>query len=248
MSGFSTSAMVGGGPLLLDLAVRSPAAAANRRRRRRRTATSAGSAFSTAASISRAVSTCTTDDARRIGQIDRAADQRHVGAGGGGRRRDGVALLARRAIGEHAHRIERFAGRPRRDQDAFAGERAFAAQHRVGGGGDFERLGHAAEAGFAALGHLARIGSDECNAVGAQPRQIALRRLRRPHVRVHRRREQDRLVGREQHGGRQIVGVAADAILAIRSAVAGATTIRSVSRAMRIWPTSNSLCASNRSV
>ena len=44
----------------------------------------------------------------------------------------------------------------------------------------------------------------------------------------------------EQHGGGEIVGVAA-AILAIRSAVAGATTMRSVSRARRMWPTSNSL-------
>ena len=38
------------------------------------------------------------------------------------------------------------------------------------------------------------------------------------------------------------------AILAIRSAVAGATTTRSVSRASRMWPTSSSLAVSNRSV
>ena len=44
--------------------------------------------------------------AGRIGQIDRTADQRHVGAGGRGRRRNGVALLARRAVGDVAHRIE----------------------------------------------------------------------------------------------------------------------------------------------
>ena len=41
-----------------------------------------------------------------------------------------------------------------------------------------------------------------------QLREVALRRLRRPHMRVHRRRQQDRLVGRQQHGGREIVGVA----------------------------------------
>ena len=46
------------------------------------------------------------------------------------------------------------------------------------------------------------------DAVRTKPRQIALRRLRHPHMRIHRRREQDRLVGCEQNRGRQIVGMA----------------------------------------
>ena len=82
-------------------------------------------------------------------------------------------------------------------------------QDRFERGDDFERLGHAADAGFAALGHFAGIRSDEANAVGGELREIALRRLGRPHLRVHRRRDQDRLVGREQHGGGEIVGMAA---------------------------------------
>ena len=82
-------------------------------------------------------------------------------------------------------------------------------QDRFDGGDDFERLGHAPDAGFAALGHFAGVRPDDANAVGLELRQVALRRLRRPHVRIHRRRDQDRLVGREQDGGGEIVGVAA---------------------------------------
>ena len=91
----------------------------------------------------------------------------------------------------------------------FAGERSAAAHHRFDRGGDFKRLGHAASPSFAALGHFPGIRTDDADAVGAELREIALRCLRRPHVRVHRRSEQDRFVGREQHGGREIVGMAA---------------------------------------
>ena len=116
-----------------------------------------------------------------------------------------MALLARRTVGDDAHRIDRLGGRSRRHQHALAGERPGAAQDRLDRGGDFERLGHAADAGFAALGHFAGIRTDDMDAVGLQPREIALRRLGRPHVRIHRRRDQDRLVGREQDGGGEIV-------------------------------------------
>ena len=76
-------------------------------------------------------------------------------------------------------------------------------------GDDFERLRHAPDPGLAALRHLARIRSDHRDAVGNKLREIALRRLVRPHRRVHRGRNQDRLVGREQHGAREIVRMAA---------------------------------------
>ena len=72
-----------------------------------------------------------------------------------------------------------------------------------------KRLGHAADAGLAALGHLAGIRPDEMNAVRRKLRQIALRRLGRPHMRIHRRRDQDRLVGCQQNRGGEIVGMAA---------------------------------------
>ncbi len=77
------------------------------------------------------------------------------------------------------------------------------------GGGDFQRLGHAAETRFAALGHLAGVRPDDVHAVAAQLRKIARRRLGRPHLRIHRRRDQDRLVGGKQDRGGEIVGVAA---------------------------------------
>ncbi len=82
-------------------------------------------------------------------------------------------------------------------------------QNAFGGGDDLERLGHAAGAGFAVLGHLAGIGADDADAVGGELRQIALGRGRRPHMRIHRRRDQDRLIGCEQDGSGEIVGVTA---------------------------------------
>ena len=63
-------------------------------------------------------------DARRVGQGDRPADQRHIGTGlrrGAG---DGVALLAGRTIGDVAHRIDRLVRRTRGDDNALAQERA----------------------------------------------------------------------------------------------------------------------------
>ena len=79
----------------------------------------------------------------------------------------------------------------------------------MGGGGDFQRLRHTAEAGFAALGHLAAVGADDVHAIGCEHREIALGRLGGPHARVHGGRHQDRPVGRQQYGAGEIVGVAA---------------------------------------
>ena len=118
---------------------------------------------------------------------------------------------------------------------------------RLGGGGDLQRLGHAAETRFAALGHLAGIGTDDVDAVGA-----SCARLRCVALAAHMR---GFIAGASRIGLSVASSTAVarssawpPAILAIRSAVAGATTMRSVSRASRIWPTSNSLCASNKSV
>ena len=148
-------------------------------------------------------------EARRIGQIDRTGHQHHLGAGRGGGGCNGVALLARGTVGDIAHRIDRLIGRSRCDQDACAGERSGPAHDRFGGGGDFQRLGHAAQTRFAALGHLAGVRPDDVHAVAAQLRKIARRRLGGPHLRIHRRRDQDGLGGREQDRGGEIVGVTA---------------------------------------
>src|SRR5580704_373413 len=51
-------------------------------------------------------------DAQRVWNIDRPADHHDLGAGGGRCRGDSVALLARRAVGNITHRINRLVGRP----------------------------------------------------------------------------------------------------------------------------------------
>ena len=53
------------------------------------------------------------------------------------------------------------------------------------------------------------LGPTKTNAVGGKLREIALRRLVRPHARVHRRRQQHLRRRRQQHGGGEIVGVTA---------------------------------------
>ena len=70
---------------------------------------------------------------------------------------------------------------------------------------DVLRLGQAARAEFAAR-HLALGRLDHLDAVGLELRDIALRRGVLPHADVHRRRDDDRLVGREQQGRREVVG------------------------------------------
>jgi hypothetical protein len=75
--------------------------------------------------------------------------------------------------------------------------------------GDLERLGHAADAGFARFRHLAGVRADHGDAVGDELRQVAPCRRVRPHVRVHGGRDQHRLVRRQQDRRREIAGVAA---------------------------------------
>ena len=148
-------------------------------------------------------------NARRIGQIHRPADQRHVGAGARGGCGDGVALLAGRTVGDIAHRIDRLVRRARRDQHALAFERLRLRREQIlDRGGDLQWLGHAAEPALALLSHFALVGTDEGDAVGNELREITLRRLVRPHVRVHRRCEKNFRPGGKQHRGGEIGGQA----------------------------------------
>ena len=73
-------------------------------------------------------------------------------------------------------------------------------------GEDRRRLGEASEAGLVRLRHLAALRADELDAVGLELRDVPLRRRMRPHLRVHRRRDEHRPVGREQHRRGEIVG------------------------------------------
>ena len=145
-----------------------------------------------------------------IAEIDRARDQGDIGAGRLRRRGDGITLLAGGAVGDVAHRIDRLVRRPGGDEDALAGERARLgrAQKALGGVSDFQRLRHPADTGLAGFGHFAGIGADHGDAIALELRDIAAGRGIVPHQRVHRRRQQDRPVGREQDGGGEIVGVA----------------------------------------
>ena len=119
-----------------------------------------------------------------------------------------MALLAGGAVGDVAHRVDRLMRRAGGDQHALALQRAGCGKLLFDGGGDLQRLGHAADAALAALRHLALVGTDDGDAVGDELREIALRRLVRPHQRVHRRRQQDFRLGCQQHGGGKIVCVA----------------------------------------
>ncbi len=102
-------------------------------------------------------------------------------------------------------------GRPGGHQHVPACERALRArrEQRLDGGDDLERLRHPADAGLAVLGHLAAVGADDGDAVGDEPVEIAPGRRMLPHPRIHRRRDQHRLVGREQHRRGEVVGVPA---------------------------------------
>ncbi len=155
-------------------------------------ATSAGRARSAARNMSRAVSTCTTITPGGSGTFTgplisvTSAPARCRGRG------DGVALLAGGAVGDIAHRIDRLVRRTGGDQHAFAFERLrAAAEQAFNRGCDFQRLGHAAQPAFTGFRHLAFVRANERDAVGDELRQIALRRFVRPHMRVHRRRQQN---------------------------------------------------------
>ena len=72
-------------------------------------------------------------------------------------------------------------------------------------GPDRRRLGQAARAVFAA-GHRPLVGLDHLDPGLAQPCHVAPRRRVPPHAHVHRRDRHDRLVGREEQRGREVVG------------------------------------------
>ncbi len=70
---------------------------------------------------------------------------------------------------------------------------------------DFERFGHPTWAILAA-GHHALLRPDHKDAVIRETGEVSLRRWMKPHPDVHRRREEDPLVGREQQRAREVVG------------------------------------------
>ncbi len=146
-------------------------------------------------------------DAGRVGLVAWPGDENRLGAERGERGGDGVALLARGAVGDVAHGVDRLMGRPARHQRAPALELARSGEEALDRGDDLERFGDAAHAGLA-VGERAGIGSDPTDAAGFEQREIGLGRRVVPHHDVHRRRDEHRLVGREQRRAREIVGKA----------------------------------------
>ena len=101
------------------------------------------------------------------------------------------------------------------DEHAAAGERVAAGggcgagEPGLDGGEDVGDFREPSLARLAALGHLADAGADEGHAVGAELRRVAAGGGMAPHARVHRRGDQHGLVGGEQHGGGEVVGMPA---------------------------------------
>ena len=118
-----------------------------------------------------------------------------------------MALLARRAVGDVAHRIDGFKGGAAGNQGAPAFEPAAGAKKIADGGDDIVGLGHAAEAELAAS-HVPFHGADKKDAALPKQLKIGGRGGVVPHADVHRRRRQYRFVGGEKDRGRQTVGQA----------------------------------------
>ena len=175
-------------------------------------------------------------------------DQRHLGAGLRRRPRDGVALLAGGAVGDVAHRIDRLVRRPGGDEHVLAGERTARRRQQALDG---RRRSPAAR---------------PCGRARSRPRpwrrRWGRRRATPSACRVSRLRcvagccHMRTFIAGAIRIGRVVASSTVEArssawppaILAMRLAVAGATTTRSASRASRIWPISASSSRSNRSV
>ena len=85
--------------------------------------------------------------------------------------------------------------------------RSFGCRDAVDRGEDLLGLQHPALAGLAA-GLVAGARAEHDDAVGGEPRDVALVRGVRPHLPVHRGRDEQRAVARERQRGQEVVGVA----------------------------------------
>ena len=151
------------------------------------------------------------------GRIDQARgvarDERDVGAALGHHAGHRVALLARAAVSDESHRVDRLAGAAGGDQHLDAGQvvrqRVAAVQQQLGERGDLLGLGQAAGAAVGA-GQAAGRGFENDCAAAAQRRDVVDGRRVKPHLGVHRRREQHGTSRGQQRRGQQVVGTARD--------------------------------------
>ena len=151
-------------------------------------------------------------DIGRVGQIDRPGYQGDTRAGVESGARKSVTLFARGAVGDVTHRVDRLVRRTGGDQDMFSGKRkirvlhVLSAEERLGGGNDLKRFAHPAGAGLASFRHFAAGRSNEADPAFLQFGRVAQGRRVLPHLRIHRRGGQNRLVRGKQHRGGQVIG------------------------------------------
>ena len=161
-------------------------------------------------------------------------DEGDVGAPAGGHLGDRVALLARRAVGDDAHRVDRLPGAAGGDQHPHARRGRWACRRRrarrLGRGHDVGGIGEPSLADVAA-GEATGLGVDHVHAAPAQRGEVLLHRGVLPHLGVHRRRHQHRGAGREQRGGEQVVGDPGRVLARAPWRWPGATITRSA-----VWP------------
>ena len=77
---------------------------------------------------------------------------------------------------------------------------ASSVQDPVDSGDQVRHLDKPSFPGLAAFRHFADVRTNEMDAVGLQLGDVPARGRMRPHARVHGRRDQHRLVGRQQYG------------------------------------------------
>ncbi len=128
----------------------------------------------------------------------------------GGLGGDGIALLAAAAVGDHSHRVDRFAGAPGGNHDANTGEvpgGRGGRQDRVDRGDDALRGGQTPGTHVAA-GESPLLWVDDVDTSGAKGGDVGHHGRVLPHLGVHRRAHHDRGPGGEQGVGEQVGGKA----------------------------------------
>ena len=139
---------------------------------------------------------------RRDGEI--RGEQRHVGSTAPRLLGERDAHASGRAISDEAHRVDRLPRASGRDENAQALERP-RREELLDPGEDLLRLCHPPHSPLA-LGHLALVRADKLEAARLDRGDIRARGRVRPHARVHRRRDEDRPLVREDSLREDVVG------------------------------------------
>ena len=112
-----------------------------------------------------------------------------------------------RAVADEAHEVDRLTRSAGGHEHVLAAERPRAGEQLLDRAHDVLRLGHPPHAELA-LGRLAFVRPDECDAARAECLRVRTSRAVRPHARIHRRRDERRATMRERRFGEDVVGEA----------------------------------------